>query len=47
MNLNKKKSITNFRDIENKDHYLIFKHNSKWLNSLYIYFPYNRNKNNE
>ena len=42
--MNKDTSITNFRDIESKDHYLIFKHNSKWLNSLHIYFPYNINK---
>ena len=41
MNLNKNKSITNFRDIEKKKNYLIFKHDSKWLNSLYINFPYN------
>ena len=34
MNYNKNKSITNFRDIEKKDYYLIFKNNSKWLNSL-------------
>ena len=47
MNLNKNKSITNFRDFENKDHYLVFKHKSKWLSSLYIYFSYNENKNNE
>ena len=42
MNQDKNKSITNFRDAENKDHNLIFEHNSKWLNSLYIYFPYNK-----
>ena len=42
--MNKNICINNYRDINNKANQIIIKHKSKGLNSLHIYFPYNKKK---